>query len=75
MDLSLAWFNKFNTLFSLGRSRTLIPLIYHALIYIHVCERCKCIKKLMVKHEIKLLNNIFYLVVVDGDCRDRVIPL
>ena len=51
IDLSLGWFNKFNTYFSLEclqedmlkfivEESVSGKLIYYALIYVHVCERC-----------------------------------
>ena len=74
MDLLLAWFTKFNTSFSLERLQEYmleliveesvsvklwLELQYYALIYVHVCKGCGCIKKLLFKYEIKLLHKTF----------------
>ena len=62
IDLSLGWFSKFNTYFSLEclqedmlkfivEESVSGKLIYYALIYVHVCERCGWIKKLLFKYQ------------------------
>ena len=40
-------------------TRTLIPLIYYAIIYARVCKGYECIEKLLFKYEIKLLYKTF----------------
>ena len=70
MELLLAWFTKFNTLFSLERlqedmSKLIVAesdstnFMSYVLIYVYVCERCGYIKKLLCKYKIKLLNKSF----------------
>ena len=77
MDFLLAWFTKFITLYFLEISQEgmlkftvkesvsvklrLELLIFYAVIYVHICEGCGCIKKLLFKYETKLLHRTFLL--------------
>ena len=54
---------------------TVIPFIYYAIIYVHVCDGCACSKKLPFKYEKNYYIKPFYLIAGNGDCFDKDVTL